>query len=39
VISRRTAGNHVANIYRKIDVSSRAAASLYAVGHGLMPER
>lgn len=38
VISPKTVGNHVANIYAKIDASTRAAASLFAVRHGLLPE-
>jgi HD-GYP domain-containing protein (c-di-GMP phosphodiesterase class II) len=36
VISRRTAEHHVQHIYTKIGVSSRAAATLYAVEHGLL---
>lgn len=39
VISRRTAGSHVEHIYAKLGVSSRAAAGLYAVRHGLLAER
>ena len=38
VISPKTAGSHIEHIYAKIDASSRAAASLYAVQHGLLPE-
>jgi HD-GYP domain-containing protein (c-di-GMP phosphodiesterase class II) len=38
VITPKTAGNHVEHIYAKIDASSRAAAALYAVQHGLLPE-
>jgi HD-GYP domain-containing protein (c-di-GMP phosphodiesterase class II) len=38
VISRKTAGSHVEHIYMKLGVSSRAAASLFAVQHGLLPE-
>jgi DNA-binding CsgD family transcriptional regulator len=38
VISPKTAGKHVEHIYQKIDASSRAAASLFAVQHGLLPE-
>jgi predicted ATPase/DNA-binding CsgD family transcriptional regulator len=34
-ISRRTAATHVAHIYRKLDVNSRAEAAAYAVRHGL----
>ena len=36
VISPKTAGNHVEHIYSKIDASSRAAASLFAMRHGLL---
>lgn len=38
VISAKTAGNHVEHIYTKIGVSNRAAASIFAVRHGLLPE-
>jgi len=38
VISPKTVSNHVANIYLKIDASTRAQASLFAVRHGLLPE-
>ena len=38
VISPKTAGNHVEHIYAKIDASSRAAAAMFAVQHGLLPE-
>jgi HD-GYP domain-containing protein (c-di-GMP phosphodiesterase class II) len=38
VISPKTAGSHVEHIYAKIDASSRAAASLFAVQHGLLPD-
>ena len=34
-VSRRTAATHVAGIFRKLDVASRAAAAAYAVRHGL----
>jgi HD-GYP domain-containing protein (c-di-GMP phosphodiesterase class II) len=37
-ISPRTAGKHVEHIYTKIDASSRAAAGLFAMKHGLLPE-
>jgi DNA-binding CsgD family transcriptional regulator len=37
VISPKTAGNHIEHIYSKIDASSRATASLFAVHHGLLP--
>jgi HD-GYP domain-containing protein (c-di-GMP phosphodiesterase class II)/DNA-binding CsgD family transcriptional regulator len=36
VISRRTAEHHVQHIYAKIGVSSRAAATLFAVEHDLV---
>jgi HD-GYP domain-containing protein (c-di-GMP phosphodiesterase class II) len=39
VISPKTAGNHIEHIYAKIGASTRAAASLFAVQHGLLPER
>ena len=35
-ISAKTADRHIQNAYRKIDVSSRAAATLYAIEHGLV---
>ncbi|HEX8769866.1 MAG TPA: HD domain-containing phosphohydrolase, partial [Acidimicrobiales bacterium] len=38
VISPKTARNHVEHIYAKIGASSRAAAGLYAMKHGLLPE-
>jgi DNA-binding NarL/FixJ family response regulator len=38
VISPKTAGNHVEHIYAKIDASSRATASLFAMRHGLLHE-
>jgi DNA-binding CsgD family transcriptional regulator len=38
VISPKTAGNHIEHIYTKIGVSNRAAASLFAMQHGLLPE-
>ena len=38
VISPKTAGNHVEHIYAKIGASTRAAASLFAVRHGLLPD-
>jgi HD-GYP domain-containing protein (c-di-GMP phosphodiesterase class II) len=38
VISPKTVANHVEHIYAKIDASSRAAAGLFAMRHGLLPE-
>jgi HD-GYP domain-containing protein (c-di-GMP phosphodiesterase class II) len=38
VISPKTVANHVEHIYAKIDASSRAAAGLFAMQHGLLPE-
>jgi HD-GYP domain-containing protein (c-di-GMP phosphodiesterase class II) len=38
VISPKTAGNHIEHIYAKIDASSRATASLFAMQRGLLPE-
>jgi DNA-binding NarL/FixJ family response regulator len=35
-ISAKTADRHVQNAYRKIGVSSRAAATLFAMEHGLI---
>ncbi len=34
-LSEHTVHRHVANIYHALDLSSRAAAAAYAVGHGL----
>ena len=39
VISPKTARNHIEHIYAKIGASSRVAASLFAMQHGLLPER
>ncbi len=36
-ISTKTADRHIQNAYRKMGVSSRAAATLFAAEHGLMP--
>jgi HD-GYP domain-containing protein (c-di-GMP phosphodiesterase class II) len=36
VIAEKTARNHVERIYRKLGVSTRAEASLYAMRHGLV---
>jgi DNA-binding NarL/FixJ family response regulator len=38
VIQPKTVGNHVEHLYAKIDASTRAAASLFAMRHGLLPE-
>ena len=38
VISPRTAEHHVQDVYTRIGVSSRAAAALYAMQHGLLAE-
>jgi HD-GYP domain-containing protein (c-di-GMP phosphodiesterase class II) len=38
-ITPKTAGNHIEHIYSKIDAQSRVQASLFAVEHGLLPER
>jgi putative nucleotidyltransferase with HDIG domain len=38
VISSRTAEHHVQDVYRKIGVSTRAAAALFAMEHGLADE-
>ena len=37
-VSPKTAGNHIEHIYSKIGVTSRVAASLFAVQKGLLPE-
>jgi HD-GYP domain-containing protein (c-di-GMP phosphodiesterase class II) len=37
VVTPKTAGNHVEHIYAKIGASSRTAAALFAVQHGLLP--
>lgn len=39
VISPRTAEHHVQDVYTKIGVSSRAAAAMFAMEHGLLDER
>ncbi len=38
MIAPKTVANHVEHIYAKIDVSTRARASLFAMQHGLLPE-
>jgi HD-GYP domain-containing protein (c-di-GMP phosphodiesterase class II) len=37
-ISPKTVGNHADHIYAKINAQSRAAAGLFAMQHGLLPE-
>lgn len=37
-ISPRTAEHHVQDLYARIGVSSRAAAAMYAMEHGLLPQ-
>ena len=37
-ITPKTAGNHIDHIYAKIDASSRATASLFALRNGLLPD-
>lgn len=39
VISPKTVSNHVEHIYSKIDASNRAAAGLFAMRNGLLPEQ
>jgi len=36
VISERTVARHVQNIFAKLRLSSRAAASVFAAKHGLL---
>jgi DNA-binding NarL/FixJ family response regulator len=38
VISPKTVANHVEHIYAKIGATTRAAASLFAMQQGLLPE-
>ena len=38
VVSPRTVGHHVEHVYRKIGCSTRAAASLFAMQNGLLPD-
>ena len=38
VISPKTVANHAEHIYAKINASTRAAAGLFAMQHGLLPE-
>jgi DNA-binding CsgD family transcriptional regulator len=38
-ISVKTADHHIQNAYRKIGVSTRAGATLFAMEHGLVTRR
>jgi HD-GYP domain-containing protein (c-di-GMP phosphodiesterase class II) len=38
VIAPKTTGNHIEHIYSKIGATSRAAAALFAIHNGLLPE-
>jgi DNA-binding NarL/FixJ family response regulator len=38
VISPKTVANHAEHIYAKINAANRAAAGLFAMQHGLLPE-
>src|SRR3954447_20525112 len=38
IVTPKTVGNHIEDIYSKIGVSNRVAASIYAMEHGLVPE-
>ena len=38
VISPKTARNHIEHIYVKIGATSRVAAGLFAMQHGLLPD-
>ena len=35
-LSEKTVARHLANIYAKLDIPSRAAATAYAYDHGLV---
>ncbi|KAA0024195.1 HD domain-containing phosphohydrolase [Antrihabitans cavernicola] len=37
-ITPRTVGSHIEHIYTKIDVSTRGAAAMFAMRHGLVPD-
>ncbi len=37
VISEKTVARHLSNIYTKLDLTTRSAATAYAFAHGLMP--
>ena len=38
VLAPKTVANHIAHIYLKADVNSRASASLFAMRHGLIDD-
>ena len=38
VVSPRTVGHHLDHAYRNIGCSTRAAASLFAMQHGFLPD-
>jgi DNA-binding CsgD family transcriptional regulator len=38
VVSPKTVANHIAHIYMKIGVNTRAGASLFAMRHGLVDD-
>jgi DNA-binding NarL/FixJ family response regulator len=38
-LSEKTVARHVSNIFTKLDISSRAAATAYAYEHGLLDRR
>ena len=37
VISEKTVARHLSNIFTKLDVTTRSAATAYAYEHGLVP--
>jgi DNA-binding NarL/FixJ family response regulator len=37
VLSEKTVGRHLSNIFAKLDVSSRTAAAAFAYENGLVP--
>jgi DNA-binding NarL/FixJ family response regulator len=39
VITPKTASNHIEHVYTKINASSRTTAAMFAVKHGLLPEK
>jgi DNA-binding CsgD family transcriptional regulator len=38
-VSARTVGSHLEHAYAKIGVSTRGAAAMYVMRHGLVPEK